>query len=169
MSQSLLSWRHRKITQIISRVCLLNIHSLSVLASLWQFFALVFFWQLLASVTTHIRLFQEFHDCHHLASPPNLIHLHLVHCRNLTLHWTRGRFHPSSNYLQYRPHVYYRRHFSHLNTPERRCTTIPVLPLSLCCRIPKHVAHWAERREKTSQTVCRCLEEYCSLLYDTTA
>ena len=48
----------------------------------------------------------------------------------MTFHWTRGRFHPSSNYLQYRPHVHYRRHLTHLNTPERRCKTIPVvLPL----------------------------------------
>jgi len=82
------------------------------------------------NMTTHICLFQEFHRCHHLAPLPNLIHLHLFHCRNLTLHWTRGRFHPSSNYLQFRPHVYYRRHLTHLNMPERRCTTIPVvLPL----------------------------------------
>jgi len=58
-------------------------------------------------VTTHIRLFQDFYNYHHLASLPNLIHLHFIYCRNLTLHWTRGRFHPSSNYLQYRPHVHF--------------------------------------------------------------
>jgi hypothetical protein len=110
--------------------------------SLTFFFALAFFWQLLSSVTTHIRLFQEFHDCHHLASLPNLIHLHLVHCRNLTLYWTLGRFHPNSNYLQYRPHVYYRRHFSHLNTPERRCTKSP----SSC-----HYPFAAEHLLKTSR------------------
>jgi hypothetical protein len=57
--------------------------------------------------------------------------MHLFHCRNLTLHWTRGRFHPSSDYLHYRPHVHYRRHLTHLNTPERRFTTIPVV-LPLC-------------------------------------
>ena len=144
MSQSPLSRRHRKISQMISRVCLLDIHSLSVLVSLWQYCALVFFWQLLSSATTHIHLFQEFHHCQHLASLPNLIHLHLFHCRNLTLLWTRGRFHPSSNYLQYRPHVHYRRHLTHLNTPERRCTTIPVvLPWSLCHRtLSKHAAQW---------------------------
>jgi hypothetical protein len=45
-----------------------------------------------------------------------------------------------------------------------------VLPLSLCSQTPsKHVAQWAERREKTSQTVCRYLEKFCSLLYDYTA
>ena len=110
---------------MISSLCLLDIHSLSVLVSLWQYFTLVFFWQLLASVTTHICLFQEFHDCHHLASLPHLIHLHLFHCRNLTLHWTRSRFYPSSNYLQYRPRVHYRRHLIHLNTPERRCRPSP--------------------------------------------
>jgi len=138
MSQSLLSRRHRKITQMISRVCLLDINSLSILVSLWQYCALVFFWQLLASATTHIHLFQEFHHCQHLASLPNLIHLHLFHCRILTLLWTRGRFHPRSNYLQYR------RHLTRLNTPERRCTTIPVvLPWSLHHRtLSKHVAQW---------------------------
>ena len=86
---------------------------------------------ILKNVTTHIRLFQEFHDCHHLAPLPNLIHLHLIHSRNLTLHWARGRFHPSSNYLQYRLHVHYRSHLTLLNTPERHCTTIPVV-LLLC-------------------------------------
>jgi len=71
------------------------------------------------NMTTHIRIFQEFHDCHHLAPLPYLIHLHLFHCRNLTLHWTRGRFHPSSNCLQYRPHVHYRRHLTHLKTRQK--------------------------------------------------
>ena len=68
----------------------------------------------------------------------------MFHCRNLTHLRTRGHFHPSSNYLQYRPHVHYRRHLTHLNTPERRCTTIPVvLPWSLCRRtLSKHVAQW---------------------------
>ena len=122
-------------------------------------------------MTTNIRLFQEFHNWNLLASLLNLINLHLFHCRNLTLHWTRSRFHSSSNYLQYRPHVHYRRHLNHLNTSERRCTTNPVvLPLFLCHRTPsKHVAQWVERSEKTSQKMCRCLEEFCSLLYDTTA
>jgi len=102
----------------------------------------MFFWQLLASATTHIHLFQEFHHCQHLASLPNLIHLHLFHCSNLTLLWTRCRFHPCSKYLQYRPQVPYRRHLTRLNTPERRCTTIPVvLPWPLCHRtLSKHVA-----------------------------
>ena len=99
LNRNLLSRRHRKITQMISMVCLLDIHSLSVPVSLWQYCTLVFFWQLVASATTHIHLFQEFHHCQHLASPPNLIHLHLFHCRNLTLFWTRGHFYPSSNYL----------------------------------------------------------------------
>jgi hypothetical protein len=115
MTQSFLTWRHRKIIQMITSVCLLDIHSLSVLVSLWQYFTLVFFWQLLPSVTTHIRLlpsvtthirllpsvtthirllpsvtthirlFQEFHDCHRLASPTNLIHLHVFRSSNLTL------------------------------------------------------------------------------------
>jgi len=55
--------------------------------------------RIVKNVTTLIRLFQEFHDCHHLAPLPNLVHLHLFHCRNLTLHWTRGCFQPSSNYF----------------------------------------------------------------------
>jgi len=127
-----------------SRVCLLDIHSFSVLVSLWQYCALVFCWQCLASAPTHIHLFQEFHHCQHLASLPNLIDLHFFHCRNITLLWPRGRFHSSWNYLQYRPHVYYRRHLTHLNTPELRCTTIPVvLPWSLCLRtLSKQVAQW---------------------------
>jgi hypothetical protein len=83
-------------------------------------------------------------------------HLHLFHCRYLTLHWTRGRFHPSSNYLQYRPHVHYRRHLTHLSTPERRCTTIPVvLPL---CYAP-HVTEPHKRKilyymEGTMGSIC---------------
>jgi hypothetical protein len=47
------------------------------------------------NVTIHIRLFQEFHDCHHLAPLPNLIHLHLFHCRNLILYWTGVAFIPT--------------------------------------------------------------------------
>ena len=144
MSQSLLARRHWKITQMISRVCLFDINSLSVLVPLWQYCALVFFWQLLATATTHNQLFQEFHHYQHLASPPNLIHLHLFHCRNLTLLWTRGSIHPSSNYLQYRPHVHYRRHIIRLNTPECRCLTIPVVLLWSVFQwtLSKHVAQW---------------------------
>jgi len=118
--------------------------SLSVLVYDWQYCALVFFWQLLTSATTRIQLFHEFHHCHHFTSLPNLIHLHLFHCRNFTIFWTRGSFHPSSNSLQYGLHVHYRRHLTHQNTPERRCTKIPVfLPWSLCHRkLSKHVAQW---------------------------
>jgi len=97
-----------------------------------------------------ICIFQEFHDCHHLAPLPNLNHLHLFHCRDLTLHWTRGRFHPSSNYLHYHPHVHYRRHLTHLNMTERRCTTIPVvLPL---CYTP-HVTEPHKRKKITWKVI----------------
>ena len=85
----------------------------------------MFFWQLLASANTRNHLLQKLHHCQHLASLPNLIHLHLFHCRNLALLWNRGHFHPSSNYVQYRPHIHYRRHLTHLNKPERRCSKIP--------------------------------------------
>ena len=95
MPQSLLSRYHRKITQMISSVCVFDIHSLRVLVSLWQYCALVYFWQILAPATIHIHLFQEFHHCQHLASLPNLIYLHSFHCKNLTLLWTGVAFIPA--------------------------------------------------------------------------
>jgi len=138
-SQSLLSRHHRKIAQMISSLCLLDIPFWS-----WFLFDNIAHWCSSDSfwlLRKHIRLFQEFYHCHHLASLLNLIHLLLFHCMNLILIRTRGRFHPSSNYLQYRPHVHYRCHSTHLNTPQRRCTTIPVLPWSVCHRtLSKHVA-----------------------------
>ena len=95
----------------------------------------------------------------------------MFHCRNLTLLRAGGHFHPSSNYLQYRPHVHYRRHLTHLNTPECRCTIIPIV-----CHDPFATERFlntsridTERLVKTSQTVCRWWKEFCSLLYDITA
>ena len=99
----------------------------------------------------------------------------MFHCRNLTLLRTWGHFHPRSNYLQYRPHVHYRRHLTHLNTPECRCTTIPViLPWSLCHRTTcKHVANSVSmvggilfapiRYHCIGLLCCRTLEGQCSL------
>jgi len=129
---------------MISRVCLLDINSLSV----WFSLKILLIGVLLRAFGFCAHTYPSFPRILAQSIPsslPNVIHLRLFHCRNLTHLWTRGRFHSSSNCLHYRPYVHYRRHLTRLNTPERRCTTIPVvLQWSLCHRrLSKHFAQWA--------------------------
>jgi hypothetical protein len=155
---------------MISSVFLLDIHFLLVLDP----FDNISHWcssNSFASVSIQVHLFQKFYDWHRLPSLPNLIHLYLYNCTNLTLQWTRSRFHSSSNYLQYRPHFHYRRHLTRLNTSESRCTTIPVMLKrfvyhSKCTRIVQADSDNdsdSKNCRRTAQSMsyvyqCRCLE-----------
>ena len=127
MSQYLLSQLLRKITEMISNELLLDTHSFPILDSPRKYCALVVLMTAFV-ICEHTYLYlQEFHHCQHISSLPILINLHLFHCREITLFWNRGRFHPSSNYLQYRPHVHLRLYLKRQNTPQSRCTKSALL------------------------------------------